>query len=451
MSVFDRRRIPEGSFRLDAEGLRRSHYTDKYFANVANILRALTEEGYTFRGGNPRPLPGGLDSHSLSVGDCEAEMQVFTRRTPFSIVAGTDKAIAILKECTGYFAPAGRFVKTFGRMEVQAVQDGFKAEFAGDPERIVPVMKIRGRYRDFAILETPILGVLSRCTRMATNTYLCLEASGGKPVLQFGARFDAHEVQAMDGYGYWVGVQRYNLDRGRQVEAFISTDAQGEWWGGVGSGTVAHAYIACFLSDIGEGMLAFARHMPPETKRIALVDFNNDCVGDSVRAARGMFQRFISLKEEGRDEEAERFILFGVRPDTAGNLVDIALQPTDNFAEDSGTSPRLVFALRKALDNAYENWNVPEKWLEVAKQYCRNIRIVGTGGFGPERIRRFEELGVPVDIYGVGSALLSWCSRCGTSNDFTADVVRVKIGRRWVDMAKIGRKPCDNPELEPVT
>jgi nicotinate phosphoribosyltransferase len=41
-------------------------------------------------------------------------------------------------------------------------------------------------------------------------------------------------------------------------------------------------------------------------------------------------------------------------------------------------------------------------------------------------------------------------SRVGTNTDYTADVVRVKINGHWVDMAKVGRAPCDNPDLEAV-
>ena len=58
----------------------------------------------------------------------------------------------------------------------------------------------------------------------------------------------------------------------------------------------------------------------------------------------------------------------------------------------------------------------------------------------------FESLGVPVDIYGVGSYLMR-----GENNDFTADIVRVKINGAWHDMAKAGRRAIDNPDLERVT
>jgi len=29
-------------------------------------------------------------------------------------------------------------------------------------------------------------------------------------------------------------------------------------------------------------------------------------------------------------------------------------------------------------------------------------------------------------------------------------VVRVKVGGEWIDMAKVGRRACENPELERV-
>ena len=112
---------------------------------------------------------------------------------------------------------------------------------------------------------------------------------------------------------------------------------------------------------------------------------------------------------------------------------------------DCGVNARLVFALREALDNAWQGWNLPRTWQPIAQRWCREVRIVVTGGFKPEKIRQFEELGVPADIYGVGSYLLSSCDAHGTNNDYTADVVRVKIDGTWHDMAKAGRAPARTP------
>ena len=86
--------------------------------------------------------------------------------------------------------------------------------------------------------------------------------------------------------------------------------------------------------------------------------------------------------------------------------------------------------------------------LDEAKAYCRNIKIVVTGGFNAERIAQFEREGVPVDIYGVGSTLLRNDSSVNT--DFTMDVVRVYLQGQWHDVPKVGRMPNDNADLKPV-
>ena len=79
------------------------------------------------------------------------------RRQPYTVVVGIDKALAIL-ECCGYFDEQERFVNTYDQLEVLAVHDGWVAPYGGDPAQVTPVLKVRGRYRDFALLETPTLG-----------------------------------------------------------------------------------------------------------------------------------------------------------------------------------------------------------------------------------------------------------------------------------------------------
>ena len=71
-----------------------------------------------------------------------------------------------------------------------------------------------------------------------------------------------------------------------------------------------------------------------------------------------------------------------------------------------------------------------------------------SGGFNPDKIRKFEKLGVPVDIYAVGSYLFN--NNSLTVTDYTADVVRVKVHGEWIDMGKVGRKPGSNENLERV-
>ncbi|MFL5929461.1 MAG: quinolinate phosphoribosyl transferase, partial [Gaiellaceae bacterium] len=91
----------------------------------------------------------------------------------------------------------------------------------------------------------------------------------------------------------------------------------------------------------------------------------------------------------------------------------------------TGVNPRLVHKVRDALDGAGFD----------------SVRIVVSGGFTVEKIRDFEEEGVPVDAYGVGSSLIRG------SNDFTADIV-VTDGE---PTAKVGRRHRPSARLELVT
>jgi len=446
MTIFDRKRLTNATFKLDVERMRLGWYSDKYFENIGAMLRQLSAEGYRYVGPAPH-LPAG-DPAGVETGEMHVEMQWFTRRPGATVVVGVDKAIEMLRYCAGYFE-GERFVCTWDQLEVEAVHDGALVKYNGDPTQVQPVMRVRGRYRDFALLETPTLGILTRASRVATNVYQTLVAARGKPVLFFPARFDLHEVQAADGYAYNVAVQRFNLDYEATLGPFVSTDAQGDWWGGAGGGTVAHAAIACFFGDTAETMLAFCATRPPRIPRIALVDFNNDSVGDSLATLDTMFARYRELMDAGEETEAKKYVLYGVRLDTSGSVRDVAVPPLGDPALDLGVNPRLVFNVRQALDTAWERWgNLPPAWEARAKEYCRNVKIVVSGGFNPEKIKRFEKLAVPVDIYAVGSSLFD--NHDDTVTDFTADVVRVKVSGEWQDMAKVGRRPCENSEMERV-
>jgi nicotinate phosphoribosyltransferase len=93
--------------------------------------------------------------------------------------------------------------------------------------------------------------------------------------------------------------------------------------------------------------------------------------------------------------------LWGVRLDTSGQLVDRSLWGEMGDFDPRGVNERLVRKVRDALD----------------RDGFEHVKIVVSGGFTAERIAAFEERGVPVDSYGVGSALIRG------ENDFTADIV----------------------------
>jgi nicotinate phosphoribosyltransferase len=298
-----------------------------------------------------------------------------------------------------------------------AVSSLYDGEIAAPHE---PVMHIEGEYAAFAHLETLYLGALSEGTRVATSTRDVVAAAGGKPVIMFGARHQGHEAQAGSGYASFVG-----------GAVGVSTDEQGEWWGSKGLGTLPHALIAVYGGDTTVATLKFdefinrapdalghltAKGTPEGHVNVtALVDFRNDVVNTSLGVAHALGQR-----------------LWGVRVDTSESLIDksvleqIVEAGGVTHGEDiRGVTPRLIFLLRRALDDAgYDH-----------------VRIVASGGFDADKIREFETLGVPVDVYGVGSALVS-----GSGFDHTADIVR--LGGR--PLAKIGREYIASDRLHRV-
>jgi len=151
----------------------------------------------------------------------------------------------------------------------------------------------------------------------------------------------------------------------------------------------------------------FAEYAPPDMNVVVLVDFENDSVRTALEVARALGPR-----------------LWGVRLDTSGQLVDRSLWDELGDFDPRGVNERLVRNVRDALD----------------RDGFERVRIVASGGFTVERIEAFEQAGVPVDAYGVGSSLIRG------SNDFTGDIV-LTDGR---ESAKVGRRFRSNSRLELV-
>ncbi len=409
--------------------LRAGFYSDAYFLNASRILRLSTRARELFNGEPLALRERSRDLAPFRPGDAEVEMQVFARRRPRFVAAGLPFSLGVLRD--GARRPA--------RLVVRAVPEGTLTR----PLR--PVLSVRGRYREFAHLETPLLGVLTRCSRVATNVFESLLASRGKPILFFPARFDLPACQPFDGYAYRVGIAAYERETGRRVAAHVSTDAQGALWKERGSGTVPHAFVLCYLGDTAEALLAFCRHAPASVKRVALVDTTNDCVGESVRTARRIFDEHLRLLRAGWVAQAERFVLHAVRADTSPDLRDRSVPPSRDRRVGRGVTPALVFRIRAALDGVPAGLGLAGRWRRIAERYFRGVRIVVTGGFDAGKIRFFERYRTPVDVYGVGSHFLR-----GEPNDYTADVVRVRIGKRFCVAAKTGRGPRPNPDLRQV-
>jgi len=310
-------------------------------------------------------------------------MQAFQKKHAY--LGGMDEAIAILKLCAD----------RWDELVVHALYDGDQIA------PYEPIVTIEGDYTAFAHLETPVLGTLARRTLITTNVVRTLEVANGKPLIFMPARHDHHRVQTGDGYAAYVAGQIVGTPIG------VTTDEQASWWGGRGIGTVPHALIAAYGGDTVLAAQRFADWAPPDMNVTVLVDFQNDSVHEALAVAEALGPR-----------------LWGVRLDTSEALVDRSLWDELGDFAPTGVNPRLVWKVRTALDDAGFD----------------HVRIVVSGGFTAEKIARFEQLGVPVDAYGVGSSLIRG------ANDVTADIVVVD----GHPSAKAGRRYRDNPRLERV-
>ncbi len=335
--------------------IRRGYYSAVYFNRTKFILK---------------------QEHDGSV----VTMQVF-QWNDNSVLCGMREAIELLRIGAGQWQ-GNRWVTKFPTFAVSALSDGDTIRSRE------PVMHITGPYVYVAHLESLYLGILARRTMVATNTRRVIEAANGKPVFFFADRFDYFLNQEGDGYAARLG-----------GAAGVCTLAHASRWKGIPVGTIPHALIAISGGDTIKATQRFAKHIHGSNV-IALVDFDNDCVGTSLAVAKVLGKK-----------------LWGVRLDTAGDLIDVS-------ASSPGVNPTLVRLVRRALDRAGYT----------------HVKILVSGGFTAEKVRMFEKEKTPVDGYGVGSALVHG------NNDFTADVVKVN-GKK---IAKVGRMYMPNIRLRQV-
>lgn len=306
-------------------------------------------------------------------------MQWFQRRDD-SMLCGVDEAIAMIHT----------FAVHPEELKILALHDGDIIQ------NMEPVLKVTGKYENFGFLESVIDGLLARRSSVATNVREVLKVAKA-PVFSMADRQDDYHTQVGDGYATYVaGIKK------------VSTDAQGLWWGGKGMGTMPHALIEICGGDVCRASDIYLKSYPQE-KVTALIDYRNDVITDSLILARHLGHQ-----------------LNGVRIDTSKSLIDHYFDDKDTSGFDPhGVCKELVIALRKALD----------------KEGFDYVNIIVSSSFGPEKIKEWSALGIPVNLYGVGTYFVNNMT-CG----FTGDLVELD----GHEEAKEGRGNYANPRLEEV-
>ncbi|WP_434336693.1 nicotinate phosphoribosyltransferase [Mesomycoplasma conjunctivae] len=296
----------------------------------------------------------------------------FFQRQDFAILSGIDEAIALLKKHSKINNYTIRYLPEGSHISAKEV-----------------VLELEGRLQDFILYEGIIDGILSRSTSVATNAYNCIQAANGKEIIFMADRSDHYLLQEIDGKAARVG----------GITNFSSVAQAGKNYENFGS--MPHALIQNFSGDLIKACHYYLKTFSNQ-KLIALVDFNNDVINDSLKV----------LKEFGEK-------LIGVRVDTSKAIADkMFTKPQQN---QFGVSFDLVTKLRQKLD---ENGG-------------KHVKIIVSSGFDPKKIAEFEAKKAPVDAYGVGQYML------GIRSTFSADAT-VLNGKK---IAKFGRSYAKNKRL----
>ncbi len=147
-----------------------------------------------------------------------------------------------------------------------------------------PVMEIEGRYQDFCVYETAILGLICQASGVATKAARFRKRAGERPVISFGAR-RMHPVLA-------PMIERNAYIGGCDGVAVVKS---GEIIGEDPMGTMPHALILCMGSTV-EAIKAFDEVLEPGLGRVALIDTFLDEKFEVLNVAEAMGRRLFAVR-----------------------------------------------------------------------------------------------------------------------------------------------------------
>jgi len=294
------------------EEIKKGETTDVYFVRTNEILQ---KEGLTEQRVVAEVTTGSLP-----------------RDWDWAVLAGVEEAVHLMEGIS---------------VEVESLPEGSIFRPKDHRGTRLPVMALEGRYLDFSLYETPLLGLLCQASGMATMAARVRKGAGkDSTILSFGIR-RAHPVLApmIDRACYLGGFDAVSSIIGARLLDLQPT------------GTMPHSLIVS-IGDQVKAWKSFNKYMPKDVPRIALVDTYYDEKTESIMAAEAL----------GKD-------LYGVRLDTPGSR-------RGDFAE-------IIREVRWELD---------------ARGFDK-VKIFVSGGLDEHSVGRYARAGA--DGFGVGSAVSS--------------------------------------------
>jgi len=295
----------------------------------------------------------------------EAVFHLFYRKPPFQndyvIAAGLELVMDYLKEFKFDHEDIRYLGQLTGSDGNPLFDIGFlnylqRLEFSCDLDAVPegtpifphqPLLRIRGPLAQATLIESGLLNLINFSSLIATKASRIVQAAQGDRVLEFGLR----RAQGFDG--------ALTASRAAYIGGCHATSnlLAGKWYGLPAKGTHAHSWVMCFDSEM-EAFEAYADSLPNNC--ILLVDTYDTIAG--VRKA-------IRI---GKELERKGYTLNGIRL-------------------DSGDMTSLAKEARSMLDGAG----------------LTATSIVGSDSLDEDQILALKERGAPIDIWGVGTRLIT--------------------------------------------
>jgi nicotinate phosphoribosyltransferase len=222
---------------VSAARLKRTTVRDFFIATPEEIHAGRVTDAYFTR------TQQILDAKGI---DKQVIMEARTKKMPYGdwgIFCGIHEAVHLLEGLP---------------LDLWALRDGtiFRAH--------EPILLVGCNYRQFAVYETALLGLLCQASGIATKATRCVIAAQGRPVWSFGVRRLHPAIAPMIDRAAFIG--------GCQgVSCVLAADLLGE----EAVGTIPHALILV-LGDSESATLAFDEIIDKRIKRVALVDTFGD-------------------------------------------------------------------------------------------------------------------------------------------------------------------------------
>ena len=366
---------------------------------------------------SPDQLPSVTDTYFLrtrdivsSFGDTEVTYAIFMRRPVISALnPALDWLQAIIKERNS---------------SVNVNRCFNEGDDVGAGE---PMVYLSGSFLTLVDLETALLQKIGATCVAAYNAKSMVESLRNTSFLAMDARHCAGTDMAdLMAYGASVGSKRVKSEGDAIGFIGCATDRSAHMFEITsGLGTMPHALVGYAGSTLKAAQMFNSTW--PNHPLTVLIDYFGKEITDGLMVCRA----FKNLAKEGT---------LSLRLDTHGGRYIEGLDVAGSYAVLERNIPEAIRGYRNEQELRYligtgvsaaAIWHLREM---LDNSGFKNVKIVASSGFGPEKCKVFSLANVPVDVIGTGSYLPSRWSETYA----TADIIsyggksQVKLGREFL-------------------